>query len=77
MQEKQIRAKQSIKQFSSRMRDQRLQVADKVKKSMEQSAGIIPKVLPPAGSAGAAAAWVRPDGRLTAAVLPCRTWSMV
>lgn len=45
MQEKQIRARQSIKQLGNRMRTQRLQVTDKVKKSMGQGAAqLIPKV---------------------------------
>ena len=44
MQEKQIRAKQSIKQLSKRWQTQRLQVADKVKKSMQNGTGFIPKV---------------------------------
>lgn len=41
--EKQIRAKQSIKQLSSRWQTQRNQVADKVKKSMGHRTALIPK----------------------------------
>lgn len=44
MQEKQIRAKQSIKQLSSKWQTQRTQVADQVKKRMQNGTGIIPKV---------------------------------
>ena len=43
LQEKQIRARQSLKQFSDLMLNQRLHVADKVKKSMVQQ-NIIPTV---------------------------------
>ena len=43
LQEKQIRARHSLKQFSDLMLNQRLQVTDKVKKSMVQQ-NIIPTV---------------------------------
>ena len=43
-QEKQIKAKQSIKEISQRWQTQRNQVADKVKKSMGHRTAIIPKV---------------------------------
>lgn len=41
--EKQIRAKQSIKEFSEKWETQRNQISDKVKKSMQNGTGIIPK----------------------------------
>ena len=44
MQEKQIRGKQAMKQLSNRMRDQRVQVADRVRKHVS-AARILPKVV--------------------------------
>ncbi len=44
MQEKQIRGKQAMKQLSDRMRDQRVQVADRVRKHVA-AARILPKVV--------------------------------
>jgi len=48
MQEKQIRGKQAMKQLSDRMRDQRVQVADRVRKHVA-AARILPKVVSGAG----------------------------
>ncbi len=48
MQEKQIRGKQAMKQLSDRMRDQRVQVADRVRKHVA-AARILPKVVSRAG----------------------------
>ena len=44
VQEKQIRGKQAMKQLSNRMRDQRVQVADRVRKHVS-AARILPKVV--------------------------------
>ena len=44
VQEKQIRAKHSMKVLSDRMRDQRLQVTDRVRKSMSKRPHLLPKV---------------------------------
>lgn len=44
VQEKQIRGKQAMKQLSDRMRDQRVQVADRVRKHVS-AARILPKVV--------------------------------
>ena len=44
VQEKQIRGKQAMKQLSDRMRDQRVQVADRVRKHVA-AARILPKVV--------------------------------
>ena len=44
LQEKQIRGKQAMKQLSDRMRDQRVQVADRVRKHVS-AARILPKVV--------------------------------
>lgn len=46
MQEKQIRGKQAMKQLSDKMRDQRVQVADRVRKHVA-AARILPKVVRP------------------------------
>lgn len=43
-QEKQIRGKQAMKQLSDKMRDQRVQVADRVRKHVA-AARILPKVV--------------------------------
>ncbi len=48
LQEKQIRGKQAMKQLSDRMRDQRVQVADRVRKHVA-AARILPKVVSTAG----------------------------
>ena len=48
MQEKQIRGKQAMKQLSDKMRDQRVQVADRVRKHVA-AARILPKVVSTAG----------------------------